>query len=87
MEAAGGSVNADHAHPAPSALNLLCPPLSKASAGGLVSFAFLKKNYFKPTETVLSVKKKKKLKQFQSVSGIRFINHTLFQTDEVIAHF
>lgn len=28
-----GNVKADHAHPAPPALNLLCPPFSKASAG------------------------------------------------------
>lgn len=37
-EAAGGTAKADHAHPAPSALNLLCPPFSKASGGGFFFF-------------------------------------------------
>lgn len=66
-EAAGGTAKADHAHPAPPALNLLCPPFSKASDGVL----FLFFNICKHKENRFCLKMfflQTKLKQFQCVS-------------------
>lgn len=76
-----GNVKADHAHPAPPALNLLCPPFSKASAG--VFFFFLTSSNTKKTylpEDVFSVSEIKTVSL--CLSGIRFINCMSVQTDE-----
>lgn len=78
----GGNVKADHAHPAPPALNLLCPPFSKASDGVFFFLTFANTKQILP-EDVFSVNEIKTVSM--CLSRIRFINCMSMQTDEAQA--